>query len=209
MIQCRICLEEEGEFFSPCLCKGSVKHVHRKCLETWLKTAAINTNKCTICKAEYLRRPPLKYAMQDCCADINHNGIVIFSTNVIISTSIGIPILYLYHPGNPPIIFIGLVNIILVFVELLYGFTVTLKYKLNCKKICPFLILTFLTGGIAIESNSKNEYLFTTILLMFNFFVSMLFKDITRQMSAQKNAFILPYEYPHERDSTGECKVII
>lgn len=44
---------------------------------------------------------------------------------------------------------------------------------------------------------------------MFNFFVAMLFKDITRQMSTQKNAFILPYEYPQEQDSTGECKVII
>tara|TARA_B110000285_G_C15116767_1_gene614575 strand:+ start:1257 stop:1700 length:444 start_codon:yes stop_codon:yes gene_type:complete len=147
--------------------------------------------------------------MQDCCANINHNGIVIFTANVITATSAGIPILYFYNPGKPPIIFIGLINIFLVCLELMYGFTVALKYKLNCSKICTSLLLTFLTGGIVIESNSKNEFLYTTILLMFNFFVAMLFKDITRQMSTQKNAFILPYEYPQEQDSTGECKVII
>ena len=34
--QCRICLEEDDkEYISPCLCKGSLKYVHRDCLKQW------------------------------------------------------------------------------------------------------------------------------------------------------------------------------
>jgi len=34
--QCRICLEEDDkEYISPCLCKGSLKYVHLDCLNQW------------------------------------------------------------------------------------------------------------------------------------------------------------------------------
>ena len=36
---CRICLMEDDEdFISPCLCKGSCEHVHLSCLKTWLES---------------------------------------------------------------------------------------------------------------------------------------------------------------------------
>ncbi|KZT72802.1 hypothetical protein DAEQUDRAFT_722423 [Daedalea quercina L-15889] len=41
--QCRICFEGEdpqlGRLIRPCLCKGSISHVHVKCLQRWRNTA--------------------------------------------------------------------------------------------------------------------------------------------------------------------------
>jgi hypothetical protein len=36
-LQCRICLDSEGEdeLISPCLCRGTQKFVHRSCLDNW------------------------------------------------------------------------------------------------------------------------------------------------------------------------------
>lgn len=39
---CRICLSESNDFenplFSPCLCSGSLKFIHFKCLQTWVQS---------------------------------------------------------------------------------------------------------------------------------------------------------------------------
>ncbi len=58
---CRICLEGQQvietfqwELICPCNCKGSVKYVHRKCLEEWRNTNYINYYECSICKFEYI-----------------------------------------------------------------------------------------------------------------------------------------------------------
>ena len=32
---CKICLDEEGEMISPCICRGTQRWVHRECLEMW------------------------------------------------------------------------------------------------------------------------------------------------------------------------------
>jgi hypothetical protein len=61
---CRICLEEDDEikFISPCNCSGSVKFVHRECLNKWrysvdynplvnLDTSRLTT--CEICNSIY------------------------------------------------------------------------------------------------------------------------------------------------------------
>jgi E3 ubiquitin-protein ligase DOA10 len=32
---CRICLEENEPFISPCKCNGTIKYVHEECLDTW------------------------------------------------------------------------------------------------------------------------------------------------------------------------------
>ena len=50
---CRYCLEEEGEFVSPCRCRGSVGLIHEKCLNTWIEI--IDPSKdvhCPICLTE-------------------------------------------------------------------------------------------------------------------------------------------------------------
>ena len=47
---CRICMEP-GNLIQPCNCTGTAAHVHKECLETWLKTS--NRTNCEICLFEY------------------------------------------------------------------------------------------------------------------------------------------------------------
>ncbi|AYV81899.1 MAG: putative E3 ubiquitin-protein ligase MARCH8 [Harvfovirus sp.] len=52
--QCRICLDNcSTNFIAPCDCKGSIKYVHRSCIEKWQK---INYNariKCELCNQKF------------------------------------------------------------------------------------------------------------------------------------------------------------
>lgn len=49
--ECRICLESSGELISVCNCNGSMKYVHKNCIEQWI-TQTSNTH-CEICKQPY------------------------------------------------------------------------------------------------------------------------------------------------------------
>lgn len=49
---CRICLDDQGKFISPCLCKGSIKYVHHECLEKWI-TCESRNRRCNVCSYEY------------------------------------------------------------------------------------------------------------------------------------------------------------
>jgi hypothetical protein len=68
MSECRICFGcKSGKILSPCKCKGSIQHVHQKCLINWLKnkypatynqilkcSASGNTGlQCELCRYEY------------------------------------------------------------------------------------------------------------------------------------------------------------
>ena len=53
---CRICYEEEGDLFSPCVCVGSHGLVHRACLDKWRLRFSSNHSRrifCEICMCEY------------------------------------------------------------------------------------------------------------------------------------------------------------
>ncbi|TXT04950.1 hypothetical protein VHUM_04033 [Vanrija humicola] len=59
--QCRICLggvedeEEMGRLISPCLCTGSMRHVHVKCINQWRGTGpnAVSGSECPQCSHQY------------------------------------------------------------------------------------------------------------------------------------------------------------
>lgn len=56
--ECRICLENnsEEELISICECKGSVKYVHKSCIENWINSFPsnhVNHFKCQLCKTNY------------------------------------------------------------------------------------------------------------------------------------------------------------
>ncbi len=68
---CRICLSEvepDNPLISPCLCSGTMKHIHIKCLQKWLKsrvhckngpntqTFQWKTMECELCKKSFPRR---------------------------------------------------------------------------------------------------------------------------------------------------------
>ena len=55
---CRICLESDNpeDLFSPCLCDGTSKYVHRNCLNQWRILHDINSDnfkKCELCQTVY------------------------------------------------------------------------------------------------------------------------------------------------------------
>lgn len=57
MNECRICLEEDEicNLISPCLCRGTTKYIHEKCLNEWriLSENRDNEHICPQCKFEY------------------------------------------------------------------------------------------------------------------------------------------------------------
>lgn len=52
--KCRICLEEDGIFISPCSCSGSAGYIHRECLDSWRSTRPERMNACEICTFEFV-----------------------------------------------------------------------------------------------------------------------------------------------------------
>ena len=52
-MSCRICFESEGTLYHPCLCDGSIKHVHEACLDRWIQTRHQSKNECELCKSPY------------------------------------------------------------------------------------------------------------------------------------------------------------
>ena len=68
--RCKICFEEEneekGELISPCNCSGSIKYVHRPCLNTWRFNNINPTSRkrCEICKKKYIIKR--QYPAENC-----------------------------------------------------------------------------------------------------------------------------------------------
>lgn len=59
---CRICYENnknDSDMISPCKCKGTMKWVHSRCLEKWLKIS--NKKKCGSCKYTYKMKKKSEY----------------------------------------------------------------------------------------------------------------------------------------------------
>lgn len=52
---CKFCLDDhnQSDIITPCLCRGSVGHVHRSCLEYWRELNARNNSMCELCKYVY------------------------------------------------------------------------------------------------------------------------------------------------------------
>ena len=55
---CRVCRgpqEEDRPLYTPCLCSGSISHVHQDCLMTWLEYA--NKDTCELCNHKFVLTP--------------------------------------------------------------------------------------------------------------------------------------------------------
>lgn len=50
-MSCKYCYEDGGILVSPCKCDGSMKYVHKTCLQKHIKLN--NVHKCEICNHEY------------------------------------------------------------------------------------------------------------------------------------------------------------
>lgn len=61
-ICCRICHShhnKDDQLISPCRCKGSLAHVHRKCVEQWLTRA--NLHQCELCLYNFPLEKSLRF----------------------------------------------------------------------------------------------------------------------------------------------------
>lgn len=61
---CRICFgtsSDDSDLIQPCLCKGTLAKVHRKCLERWLNLR--RTTKCELCRFELHCCQKLRYGL--------------------------------------------------------------------------------------------------------------------------------------------------
>lgn len=76
--ECWICFDGEGDLISPCDCKGSLKYVHVRCLEIWLKSrlGAQHSLKCELCRFEFetaLRLAPFRTVLRKILRQISRN----------------------------------------------------------------------------------------------------------------------------------------
>lgn len=111
-LPCRICLsemnEQENPLISPCICAGTMKYIHIKCLQQFLRSKLANRSTdstisfawkklgCDLCKKPYpykfvlggkvielleIPKPPGQYLIVEClCRDINsHKGLHVIS----------------------------------------------------------------------------------------------------------------------------------
>lgn len=61
---CRLCYGtkyDDSNLIEPCLCKGTVAKVHRKCLENWLNR--IGSKRCDLCLFEFKCKETLRYGL--------------------------------------------------------------------------------------------------------------------------------------------------
>ena len=61
--ECKICFDESNninDFISPCCCTGSMLHVHKTCLNTWLlsRQGTKEYEKCSDCHCKFIRDEP-------------------------------------------------------------------------------------------------------------------------------------------------------
>lgn len=61
---CRQCFGtsyDDSDLIEPCLCKGTIAKVHRKCLERWLNLSG--STKCELCSFEFKCKQNLRYGL--------------------------------------------------------------------------------------------------------------------------------------------------
>uniref|UniRef100_A0A0R3VWQ0 RING-CH-type domain-containing protein n=1 Tax=Taenia asiatica TaxID=60517 RepID=A0A0R3VWQ0_TAEAS len=78
---CRICHDTDvdscGPLIAPCLCDGSLKHVHQTCLQHWIDISQLK--RCELCHFEFeIRKCPKPNAKQSCCA-LSRRQLYLFS----------------------------------------------------------------------------------------------------------------------------------
>ncbi len=227
--QCRICLEHDpGEdLFSPCLCNGSVKYVHKECLETWVLTT---TNpdakeKCMMCGETFLLKPPPSYPLSVFCISIDHNGVIIFCFNL--SIAILFTLLYNFLFAKEP--FASGMEIVqhtclfcstLTGLEILYAFLLICNFSVQCSYICipvfqllsPLLMLVMCGAPVSLATAESTPGIFTGVCLITTFvanaMVSIFFSGIDKYLKENCKHRILPRQVEEiEENKCDEWKI--
>ena len=200
--QCRICLDEDdvANLISPCRCNGSVKYVHRDCIQTWIRSTENPDlkKKCSMCQTKYICKPRPTYLLEKFCVSINFHPVLILFLNSSFAVIISFPATIIFSETVRPNHFLVsfLITLFaLLFLQILNAINVAAKHTIQCNQLCSptscrlmvspmFLILVILPIYFI-----QNEYVATTILSispMFAFFlsvfVSSLFNGLTKEL---------------------------
>ena len=201
--QCRICLDEDDmtNLIAPCRCNGSVKYVHRDCIQTWIRSTDNPDlkKKCAMCQTEYICKPRPTYFLENFCVSINFHPVLILFLNSSFAVVISFPTTIIFSETVRPIHFLVpflATLFVLLFLQILNAIKIAAKHAIQCNQLCSssscrlmvspmFLILVMLP----IYFIQDNEYIATTILSlspMFAFFlsvfVSSLFNGLTNSL---------------------------
>ncbi|XP_058463613.1 E3 ubiquitin-protein ligase MARCHF3 [Malaya genurostris] len=90
-IGCRICQSATDKFrlISPCLCKGTLRYVHRECLEHWLNRSGLTH--CELCLHRFQTYTALRYGcMESLCIWYRHpnnRGLLLSDTLIYVVLS--------------------------------------------------------------------------------------------------------------------------
>lgn len=104
---CRICMETEpaGSLFSPCRCRGTMKYVHRECLQRWRSTSTNQQSfyRCDQCHCRYssacvgtddwLRRAGISFPAVTLAASASIAAAVCVVFGVLVLRSASLPVL--------------------------------------------------------------------------------------------------------------------
>jgi hypothetical protein len=152
--ECKICREESDSlegFISPCCCIGSLGHVHKECLNIWLRDSHGSDKylQCQDCHCKYKRK---EITEQDSRID---SDLAVSGTAVILLLSFGLLITMLI---------IGLSSIICIFVlYIIYVFFIC-KAMDNDLQVHP--LLTLIIFLCILWSGDKIRNFLTDILLL-------------------------------------------
>jgi len=96
---CRICLDSApiDDLIRPCACRGSIAHVHRKCLDDWRRTDLDRADafyRCDLCKTTFELESTQKLRCSSCmiCLDVSVRfsvALVIITVVIILMTVVG------------------------------------------------------------------------------------------------------------------------
>lgn len=91
---CRICWESGGRLVTPCLCTGSIGHVHKACLRKWLikrRASGIRHSlRCEVCHGQLHSLPPGLVLRSSAAAAARITGRAAAATAIV---AVGLPVL--------------------------------------------------------------------------------------------------------------------
>lgn len=158
--ECKFCFESgknSEDFISPCCCTGSMMHVHKTCLNSWLTTkkGSKEYDQCCECHCKYKRDEP-----EDMTEEINKTINIVSLSGVLITTSFLVGIIILTGLSKT---ICGIVLVILY----LFNVSFFINYYSGISEI--FFYLCLFTLIYAAYSKYKTKLIITNLFLIITY----------------------------------------
>lgn len=154
---CRICLEPDVDVFAPCLCKGTIKWVHKSCFNEWRLKNEHAYYSCQTCNVKYQFQfqywiafrdlfiiPFILLLISECIGLLYYGCITQCEVNKVQIIAVGSFIIFFtvglfsfFHAGNVLDLNAQDVNpgSVLIFVVFMIGFGVVASYKMLQQRV--------------------------------------------------------------------------